>query len=158
MVLPDRIELSTSPLPRECSTTELRQQGARPENRRKKCATSGRFLPQGPLRRKRLGPSKSSQGVLICDQFRAKQGGDCANGRAGQYNLADRPHGNGSTMTTDKDRDRPPVKDSRHERLKNKLRENLRRRKSQERERGRMPDAPAHDGEASPDGEVGKSD
>src|SRR3984885_2688222 len=28
MVLPDRIELSTSPLPRECSTTELRQQGA----------------------------------------------------------------------------------------------------------------------------------
>jgi hypothetical protein len=24
-VLPDRIELSTSPLPRECSTTELRQ-------------------------------------------------------------------------------------------------------------------------------------
>jgi hypothetical protein len=28
MVLPDRIELSTSPLPRECSTTELRQHGA----------------------------------------------------------------------------------------------------------------------------------
>jgi hypothetical protein len=26
MVLPERIELSTSPLPRECSTTELRQQ------------------------------------------------------------------------------------------------------------------------------------
>jgi hypothetical protein len=25
MVLPDRIELSTSPLPMECSTTELRQ-------------------------------------------------------------------------------------------------------------------------------------
>ena len=25
MVLPDRIELSTSPLPRECSTTELLQ-------------------------------------------------------------------------------------------------------------------------------------
>ena len=25
LVLPDRIELSTSPLPRECSTTELRQ-------------------------------------------------------------------------------------------------------------------------------------
>src|ERR1700760_1916364 len=31
LVLPDRIELSTSPLPRECSTTELRQQGGRPE-------------------------------------------------------------------------------------------------------------------------------
>ena len=27
LVLPDRIELSTSPLPRECSTTELRQHG-----------------------------------------------------------------------------------------------------------------------------------
>jgi hypothetical protein len=26
MVLPERIELSASPLPRECSTTELRQQ------------------------------------------------------------------------------------------------------------------------------------
>ena len=29
MVLPDRIELSTSPLPMECSTTELRQQPGR---------------------------------------------------------------------------------------------------------------------------------
>ena len=28
-MLPDRIELSTSPLPRECSTTELRQQRGR---------------------------------------------------------------------------------------------------------------------------------
>ena len=28
MVLPERIELSTSPLPRGCSTTELRQRGA----------------------------------------------------------------------------------------------------------------------------------
>ena len=30
LVLPDRIELSTSPLPRECSTTELRQQDRGP--------------------------------------------------------------------------------------------------------------------------------
>jgi hypothetical protein len=29
MVLPEVIETSTSPLPRECSTTELRQHGAR---------------------------------------------------------------------------------------------------------------------------------
>jgi hypothetical protein len=28
MVLPDRIELSTSPLPMECSTTELRQRAS----------------------------------------------------------------------------------------------------------------------------------
>ena len=34
MVLPDRIELSTSPLPMECSTTELRQH-ARIKNRPK---------------------------------------------------------------------------------------------------------------------------
>ena len=30
MVLPDRIELSTSPLPMECSTTELRQHARYP--------------------------------------------------------------------------------------------------------------------------------
>ena len=30
LVLPERIELSTSPLPRECSTTELRQLGTSP--------------------------------------------------------------------------------------------------------------------------------
>jgi hypothetical protein len=41
-VLPDRIELSTSPLPRECSTTELRQQGRRvPRPRRAETATRG---------------------------------------------------------------------------------------------------------------------
>ena len=32
LVLPDRIELSTSPLPRECSTTELRQQASNQES------------------------------------------------------------------------------------------------------------------------------
>ena len=37
MVLPERIELSTSPLPRECSTTELRQ----------RANEEGRLLPQG---------------------------------------------------------------------------------------------------------------
>ena len=31
LVLPVRIELTTSPLPRECSTTELRQQRPDPE-------------------------------------------------------------------------------------------------------------------------------
>ncbi len=40
MVLPDRIELSTSPLPMECSTTELRQQ----------CWNKNR-PPQGPTKR-----------------------------------------------------------------------------------------------------------
>ena len=37
MVLQERIELSTSPLPRECSTTELRQ----------RANGEGRLLPQG---------------------------------------------------------------------------------------------------------------
>src|SRR5215207_4811144 len=37
LVLPERIELSTSPLPRECSTTELRQ----------RANGEGRLLPQG---------------------------------------------------------------------------------------------------------------
>src|SRR4051812_36381311 len=32
LVLPDRIELSTSPLPMECSTTELRQHAPDDEN------------------------------------------------------------------------------------------------------------------------------
>ena len=40
MVLPDRIELSTSPLPMECSTTELRQH-----------ARIRRIGPKGPYRR-----------------------------------------------------------------------------------------------------------
>src|SRR3954453_5013007 len=36
MVLPDRIELSTSPLPMECSTTELRQHARESRNRPKR--------------------------------------------------------------------------------------------------------------------------
>ena len=53
MVLPDRIELSTSPLPMECSTTELRQHAPDHENRPKGPLKAGRSLPQGPRLRKR---------------------------------------------------------------------------------------------------------
>ena len=61
-MLPDRIELSTSPLPMECSTTELRQharyvRGIGPNGR----PPSGRFLPQGPLWRKHAGRSGRTQ-------------------------------------------------------------------------------------------------
>jgi len=59
-------------------------------------------------------------------------------------------------MTADKDKKASRAKDSRQDRLKNKLRENLRRRKSQEKERSRTMEAPSHDEEASPHGEVGK--
>jgi hypothetical protein len=53
-------------------------------------------------------------------------------------------------------RQRPSqVKDSRQDRLKLALRENLKRRKMQARERGRMTDASTSD-ETSPHGEVGK--
>jgi hypothetical protein len=52
LVLPDRIELSTSPLPMECSTTELRQHAGY-GNRPKRPRRAGRSLPQGLLTRKR---------------------------------------------------------------------------------------------------------
>ena len=60
----------------------------------------------------------------------------------------------------------PRVKDSRQDRLKSALRENLRRRKMQarerDRERGKKNDTPPSDrqvdDEASPDGELGKCD
>jgi hypothetical protein len=53
VVLPVRIELTTSPLPRGCSTTELRQRPAGSENR-KTCVgrKAGRSLPQGRRGRK----------------------------------------------------------------------------------------------------------
>ena len=60
-MLPDRIELSTSPLPMECSTTELRQHarygGIGPNGR----PLGGRFLPQGPLWRKHAGRPERAQ-------------------------------------------------------------------------------------------------
>jgi hypothetical protein len=59
-------------------------------------------------------------------------------------------------MTQEADKTRPRAKDSRQDRLKSKLRENLKRRKSQERERGRSADAASQDEDASPHGEVGK--
>ena len=60
-MLPDRIELSTSPLPMECSTTELRQHARYSGNRPKRLPPSGRFLPQGPLWRKHAGGSGRDQ-------------------------------------------------------------------------------------------------
>ena len=54
MVLPDRIELSTSPLPMECSTTELRQRAPDyRESAENGPYRAGRSLPQGQGSRKR---------------------------------------------------------------------------------------------------------
>lgn len=53
LVLPDRIELSTSPLPMECSTTELRQHAPVIQESAPRAIKAGRSLPQGPSWRKR---------------------------------------------------------------------------------------------------------
>src|ERR1700716_3178914 len=65
MVLPDRIELSTSPLPMECSTTELRQHATDAGIGPKGPCKVRRSLPQGHWPRKRgsglRGSSKTAQ-------------------------------------------------------------------------------------------------
>jgi hypothetical protein len=48
MVLPDRIELSTSPLPMECSTTELRQRARKTKNRPKRLYLGAPILATRP--------------------------------------------------------------------------------------------------------------
>jgi len=63
-------------------------------------------------------------------------------------------------MTEEKDRREGQgaarTKDSRQDRLKLALRENLKRRKSQARERGKIPNAPSNTGEDTPHDETGK--
>ena len=51
-----------------------------------------------------------------------------------------------------------PSKGARRERLKLALRENLKRRKSQSRERNKVTAAPGNDHDACPHGELGKGD
>jgi hypothetical protein len=58
--------------------------------------------------------------------------------------------------TGESERQKLREKDSRQDRLKSALRENLKRRKTQARERGKESRARPADGEASPHGEVGK--
>ena len=191
MVLPDRIELSTSPLPMECSTTELRQharylRGIGPNGR----PLGGRFLPQGPLRRKHAGRPERAQNrqkmALVADKLLqsgqpprklprnsqgragsqpsvagvrrrrimtshglaaavaiAARGGETHYVRMAALRAAggrfDQGIFGGRTMKDDQDRPAgksdADVKDSRRDRLKLALRENLKRRKSQARGR-----------------------
>jgi len=58
--------------------------------------------------------------------------------------------------TGESERQKLREKDSRQDRLKTALRENLKRRKTQARERGKISRAVSTGGETSPDGEVGK--
>ena len=198
MVLPDRIELSTSPLPMECSTTELRQH-----------ARGSRIGPEGPVRRAVLatraclaqargcvpGPPKSAKSGLRrfwpCDSADSGPIGSISLGRpasrscSGRSNHipgrierdAARPRRVGSAsasaiglflatgslfelsgMNDDRDkRGGPPGRqDSRQERLKLALRENLKRRKSQARGRSDAPPSSSEDADAALDDASGK--
>jgi hypothetical protein len=65
-VLPDRIELSTSPLPMECSTTELRQRAPDTRIGQKGPSKARRSLPQGRRVRKRgQRPARPIKAVII---------------------------------------------------------------------------------------------
>src|SRR4051812_35199512 len=65
MVLPHRIELWTSPLPRGCSTTELRQR-ERPERARRGYAIGGRAVqPLPPAETARLRQLAASLGAAL---------------------------------------------------------------------------------------------
>src|SRR3979409_398422 len=63
MVLPDRIELSTSPLPMECSTTELRQHATDAGIGPKAPCKVRRSFPQAHWPRKRGAPAGSPKAV-----------------------------------------------------------------------------------------------
>ena len=66
LVLPDRIELSTSPLPMECSTTELRQHARYPGNRPKRPPTRRPVLAtRAPLAQARGQAGKGSKSSKI---------------------------------------------------------------------------------------------
>src|SRR5437764_12743929 len=67
LVLPVRIELTTSPLPRGCSTTELRQRAATAENSKNGAGAMRRSLPYGVGGRKR---GRSQNGPTTLTVFR----------------------------------------------------------------------------------------
>jgi hypothetical protein len=135
MVLPHRIELWTSPLPRECSTTELRQRRRRagrepgPAERRGKCHTgvSGARIGDGPEGR------NLQRGLGLCTRD---------NSAAAALRFG--------PMTQGKSSER----ERRAERLAAALKENLKRRKAQARGRAGeeapkpRPEPPEEGGEA----------
>src|SRR5689334_20164736 len=110
MVLPDRIELSTSPLPRECSTTELRQRRIKrggPRTRRK--------LPQGVRLRKEKSPLSVANPFFPMERETSLRPCGCRARRLRK------------TMTTPRQEQppRPVQKPGRKERLAAQLRANL---------------------------------
>ena len=204
MVLPDRIVLSTSPLPMECSTTELRQHAPDTRIGPKGPQQSGPILATSPPpAQAREGPDRSSKrrksaldrrGELnwpIAGRFGSRflpkccgpgsnlslhgvvfaffaQAPECPHGgrqgaqscrRRGHRSIAraDAPRSRRLTMTDDKDRGKGrPAGNSRQDRLKLALRENLKRRKSQARGRSDAHAAPRDDAGASLHDELDK--
>ena len=133
MVLPHRIELWTSPLPRGCSTTELRQRRMRAGGSRTR-----RKLPQGfHLRKDKSRPSGRLR--LLC--------APAALAPPGALPLRER-------MTTSRQETPPKAgrKPGRSERLAAELRANLRRRKVQARARNNA-EKPSSGGNSSRPGE-----
>ena len=177
MVLPDRIELSTSPLPMECSTTELRQHARELQNRPKRplqAAGSCHKDPSGASTRKpgktaktgqnQLGPPGPGKAEPI--RFRISTAGRQATNQdmaaRQRHRLCSAPQLNSdnSTMTDEKEKrerhNAGPAKDSRQDRLKLALRENLKRRKSQARGRSEPAGASSENHDASLDDANGK--
>jgi hypothetical protein len=230
-VLPDRIELSTSPLPMECSTTELRQHArirrigpkglyrravlatrtplAQARGRVRRAQETRKNHPvapaccfnrgnSGPIRfpvprapcRGRLQRANNHlgfdhfAGFVAFDAIGTPQVASCRSWRktpawrheaepAVQHPLRQymwlgrrcilsvlNVNSNGPAMKDDQaNRDRQirsPAKDSRQDRLKLALRENLKRRKSQARGRGDAVGASSEDADASLDDGSGK--
>ena len=163
-----RTGLNCRPLPYQGSALPL-SYGSMPGNTQARIGQSsdpagGRFLPQGPLWRKQAGnpivwPARSAG-----FPGSPRRPGDCAAGPHRQYvamwqGYRGRTLG-GLAMADEADGERRQGAGSsqgaRQERLKLALRENLKRRKSQARERGKATEAPSNDHEACPHGELGK--
>ena len=118
VVLPEWIEHSTSPLPRGCSTTELRQQKhAHHHGRRER----GGNCHIGPHRRKAKTWCRAWTQACACEGAWLADNDAMARMDDGQ-----KPN-------------KPKQPGSRSARLAAALRENLRRRKAQERQRGAPP-------------------
>ena len=146
MVLPERFELSTSPLPRECSTPELRQRCARvyAQIRAWSRGVHG-FWHRNPRPIRTSGaepakrPAASSPGLARRPAFPAYRGGSghfhndarrCVTDRTRQTD--DRAKAGKEPGSGGKQADRKPAgrDDAREARLAAALRANLRRRKA----------------------------
>ena len=115
LVLRERIELSTSPLPMECSTTELPQPGTT-----------------------RRGARRQGGGLVPWDARRGKRGlRDPARNGMDHGMTANSPPESAPPAATNRAAER---KRQQAERLASALRENLRRRKEQARVRAGAPD------------------